>query len=113
MYLKLLLMCAHYGCMYCVCVCVCVCVCMKYICLCISIAVGRHHDQGNSHKEKHLIGAGLQLRGLVYYCHGRKHGSMQADMVLGKLRGLHLDPTATGREPAPIVTHLLQQAHTS
>jgi hypothetical protein len=32
------------------------------------------------------------FRGIVYYHHGRKHGSMQADMVLEKeLRVLHLD----------------------
>ena len=30
----------------------------------VSIAMKRHHDQGNSYKEKHLIGAGLQYRGL-------------------------------------------------
>jgi hypothetical protein len=36
------------------------------------------------------------LRGLVHYCHSKKHGSMQADTVLGKeLRVLHLDPRAT------------------
>jgi hypothetical protein len=34
--------------------------------------------------EKHLIGAALQFRGLVHYHHGRKHGGMQADMVLEK-----------------------------
>ena len=28
-------------------------------CLSVSIAVKRHHDQGNSHKGQHLIGAGL------------------------------------------------------
>ena len=31
----------------------------------VSIAGKRFHDHGNSYKEKHLIGAGLQLRGLV------------------------------------------------
>jgi hypothetical protein len=32
------------------------------------------------------------FRGSVHYHHGRKHGSMQADMVLEKeLRVLHLD----------------------
>ena len=35
------------------------------------------------------------VRGLVHYCHGEKHGSVQADMVLEKeLRVLHLDPQA-------------------
>ena len=32
-------------------------------------------------KENHLIGAGLNFIDLIYYCHGRKHGSTQADMV--------------------------------
>ena len=42
-----------------------------------------------------FIGSGLRFRGLVHYHHGRKHGSMQADMVLEKeLRVLHLDPKA-------------------
>jgi len=51
------------------------------------------HDHGNSYKGQHLIGAGLQFRDLVHYGHGRKHGRMQADMVLKKeLRILHLDP---------------------
>ena len=37
--------------------------------------------------------AGLQFRGLVYYHHGGKHGSVQADMVLEKEpRVLQLDP---------------------
>ena len=37
--------------------------------------------------------AGLQFRHLVHYHHGRKHESMQANMVLEKkLRCLHLDP---------------------
>ena len=43
-------------------------------------------------KENHFIGAGLQSRGSVHYHHGRRHGGMQADMVLEKkLRVLHLD----------------------
>jgi hypothetical protein len=28
----------------------------------VSIAANRHHDQGNSYKEQHLIGAGLQVQ---------------------------------------------------
>jgi hypothetical protein len=63
------------------------------------IAVKRHHDHGNSYKGKHLIGAGLLLKGLVHYQHGRKHGAVQADMVLEMgLRVLHLVPRAAGRE---------------
>ena len=30
------------------------------------------------------MGVGLSVRSLVYYCHGEKHGSMQADLVLEK-----------------------------
>ena len=30
-------------------------------------------------KEKHLLGADLKFKGLVHYCHGRKHGNMHAD----------------------------------
>jgi hypothetical protein len=48
---------------------------------------------------KHFIGAGLQFRGSVPYCHGGKHGSMQAGMVLEKeQRGLHPDRQAAGIE---------------
>ena len=42
-----------------------------------------------------FIGSGLRFRGLVHYHHGRKHGSMQADMVLEEPRVQHLDPQAT------------------
>jgi hypothetical protein len=44
--------------------------------------------------------AGLQFRGLVYYRHGRKHGSMQADMVLERV--LHLDLQAAGSDSEPL-----------
>ena len=43
---------------------------------------------------KRNISLGLvhSFSGLVHYCHGDKHDSMQADMVLEKkLRVLHLD----------------------
>jgi hypothetical protein len=33
-------------------------------------------------KESHLIGGGLQFRGLVHFHLGREHGDTQADMVL-------------------------------
>ena len=33
-----------------------------------------------------------RFRGLVHYHHGRKHGSVQAGMVLEDLRVLHLVP---------------------
>ena len=65
----------------------------------VSVAVKRHRDHcsSNSYKGKHLIGAAYSFRGLVHYCHGRKHGGVQADMVLEKeLRVLHLDLKAAG-----------------
>ena len=37
------------------------------------------------------MGLAYPFRGLVYYHHGRKYGSMQADMVLEEPRILHLD----------------------
>jgi hypothetical protein len=37
-----------------------------------------------SSKGKYFTGAGLEFRGLIHYHHGRKHGGMQADMVLEK-----------------------------
>jgi hypothetical protein len=50
------------------------------------IAGKRHHDHPNFYlktkTQKHFIGDGLQFRGLVHSHHGRKHGGMQADMVL-------------------------------
>ena len=65
----------------------------------VSIAVKRHHEHGNSYKGKHLIGAGLQFRGLVHYHHGRKRGSVQSDMMLEKeSRILRLDLQVAGRE---------------
>jgi hypothetical protein len=40
------------------------------------------------------LGLAYSFRGLVHYHHGRKHGSMQADIMLKKeLRVLHLDLT--------------------
>ena len=44
----------------------------------VTIAVKRHHDQGNSYKEKRLTRVSLQFRALVHYhdgeCAGR-HGA--------------------------------------
>ena len=73
------------------------------------------------------MGLAYRFRGLVHHHQGRKHGSMQADMVLEKeLRVRYLGLQAaegavyyTGvtrtqetSKPAPIVTHFLQQGHT-
>jgi len=64
-----------------------------------STAVKRYHYQGNSYKEKYLIGSGLQFRCLVHYHHGRKQGSVQADVVLEKeMRVLHQDQQTAGKE---------------
>ena len=56
----------------------------------------RHHHHGNSYKK--ITGVGLKVRGLVYYPHGRKHGSVQADKVLEELRVLHMDLKAAQRD---------------
>ena len=49
-----------------VCVSLCVCVSVYIVChVCLSycsITVKRHHDQDNSDKDKHLIGAGLPFQ---------------------------------------------------
>ena len=57
----------------------------------VSIAVNRHHDCGSSYKGKHLTWVVHSFRGSVHHCHGGKHGSMQADMVLEERRVVHLD----------------------
>lgn len=63
------------------------CCIIKHYCLRILFAVKRHHGNGNSYKG-HLIGVGLQFRGLIHYLHGGKHDSVQADMVLDKELGV-------------------------
>ena len=69
------------------------------------IAVQRHHDLGNSCEGKQLTEAGFHFRGLVYYCHGSKHGGVQADKEK-KLRALHLDLC---RQQEENEAHFLQQ----
>ena len=52
----------------------------------VSIAVKRHHDQGNSYKGQHLIGAGFQVQRfspiirlhLSSWQHPGKHGAGKA-----------------------------------
>jgi hypothetical protein len=57
--------------------------------------VKKHHDRRNTFKGKHLIGTSLQVQRFSHYNHDKKHGEMQANMVLEKgLRVLHLDPQA-------------------
>ena len=63
----------------------------------VSIAVKRHHDQGNSHKGKHCIGAAYKVSGSAHYHHGRKHRRIQVDMWLDKPVVLHCDPEAARR----------------
>ena len=41
----------------------------------ISIAMEKHYDHSNFYKGHHLIGVGLQFRGLFHYLYSRKHGS--------------------------------------
>lgn len=43
----------------------------------------RHGDHSTSYKEKHCTGVALwEFTGWALYCHGRKQGSMKADIVL-------------------------------
>ena len=50
-------------------------------------------------KDNILMGLAYRSRALVHYHHGRKHGGVQADMVLEKkLRVLHPGQQAAGRE---------------
>jgi len=51
-------------------------------------------------KENILLGLAYSFRGSVHHHHGRKHGSVQGDMVLEKeLRVLHLGLQAARRRP--------------
>jgi hypothetical protein len=59
--------------------------------------VKRYYYHGNSYKRKHLIEA-YRFKGLVHSCHSKKPGSMQIDIMLERLRALHLVLQAAGRE---------------
>jgi hypothetical protein len=59
--------------------------------------VNKHHDQGKSYKEQHLIGAGLQVQRFSPLSSSREHGSIQAGMVQEELRVLHLHLKAASR----------------
>ena len=54
------------------------------------IAVKRHQGQGNSYKEKHSIGAGLECKGLVHYCLAGWHAACRQTQCrpAGRRRGL-------------------------
>jgi hypothetical protein len=49
------------------------------------------------------VGLAYSFRGSVHYHHGRKHGSLQADMVLEELRALHLVLKAARRRVPTLV----------
>ena len=63
-----------------------VCSPAHFFCLSLGFIAGnRHHDQSNSYKNNIPLGLAYRFRSSVHYRHGRKHGSMQADMVLEEL----------------------------
>jgi hypothetical protein len=49
-----------------------------------SIAVNRYHDHANSYKRTTFNWGWLTVQRFVHYHHGRKHDSIQADMVLAR-----------------------------
>jgi hypothetical protein len=59
--------------------------------------VNRHHDQGKSYKEQHLIRDVLQVQRFNPLPSKLEHGSIRADMVQAELRDLHSHPTAARR----------------
>jgi hypothetical protein len=63
----------------------------------VSIAINKHHDQNNSYKGQHLIGAGLWVQRFSSLSSRWEHGSIQTDMGLEELRVLHLHPKADRR----------------
>jgi hypothetical protein len=48
----------------------------------VSIAVKWHHDQGNSYKGQHLVGAGLQVQRFSPLSSTWEYGSVQADTAI-------------------------------
>jgi hypothetical protein len=65
--------------------------------------VNRHHDQGNSLKEKHLIGAGLLVLRFSLLSSWNEVGNIQAGMSLEELRVLYLVQKANGEDWVPHV----------
>jgi hypothetical protein len=63
--------------------------------------VNRHQDQGNSHKDNILIGAGLQVQRFSPLSSRWDHGSIQIGMVQEELRVLHLHLKAARRILTP------------
>jgi hypothetical protein len=58
--------------------------------------MNRHHDQSNSYKGQHLVGAGLQRQQFSPVSSRQEHGSIQAGMVQEELRILHSHLKAAG-----------------
>jgi hypothetical protein len=99
-------------------------------CLRVSTAEKRHHDQGNSYKGQHLLGAALQVQRFSPLSSRQEHGSVQANVGLEELKILQLDPKgiqektsfcmARGGSQSPYHSdtlpstrpHPLQQGHT-
>jgi hypothetical protein len=44
----------------------------------------KYHDHSNSYKRNFELLLPYSFRGLVHYLHGKKYGSVQADMVLDR-----------------------------
>lgn len=65
----------------------------------VSIAMERHCDHATLIKGNISLQLAFSVKGLVLYCHGGKHGSTQAHMLMAKeLRVQHLDWQTAGRE---------------
>jgi hypothetical protein len=82
------------------------------------IALKTHHDQGNSYKGQHLIGAGLQIQYIISagaWQHLSRHGAAGAERSTFCLEdsqeeGLIAHPHSDILPPTK--PHLLQQGHT-
>ena len=92
-----------------------------YVSVKVSITVKRHHDQGDSYKGKHLIGASLQDQRFRPLSSWQETGSMQAGIALEKecstpcSKGEQENISQAARrvsKASPTVTHFLQQNHT-
>jgi hypothetical protein len=59
--------------------------------------VNRQHDQGNSYKGQHLIGAGLQVQRFSPVSSLQELSYLQAGMIWEEPRVLYLVPKATMR----------------
>jgi hypothetical protein len=78
--------------------------CMYHVCalfyLGFHCCADTMHDQDNSYKGKHLIGAGLQVQRFSPLSLWWEHGSIQAGIVQEELRVLHLHLKAARRRPS-------------